>query len=460
MTKTRTASDIDAVWHEQLCTECGACAAVCPRENIRIERAPDLDYVFRVNDPERCGNCSLCLRVCPGDELDLAGLTATQFPGQTPDPWFGCVRATFLTRSTDPDTVRRGASGGTVTGLLEFGLESGMIDGALVVGMQASPPWEPRPFLARTVEELRSAAQSKYAPAPSCLSFRDVLETDGRFAMVGIPCQIHALRKAQAQLPALRERIVFTIGLFCGPGPLFLMTEHLLARRGTALNEVTNLLYRDKRVTDGQWPGGILASTSDGREIRIPLAKYLYAQNLFTRRRCQVCPDYAAELADVSTGDAHLHAFWRKPGTYTAPSGHVLHGPDGWNALLTRTETGSDWIEKARAQGRLTVEPIALADVKEGMRAVLYRKKTESHSCLKIRALLGRHGPRLTRPTGNPTLRASHYIRPVISMVMADAVRLRPIRWLLARIPERWLLTKMKFRQRLIRAADSCCISR
>jgi coenzyme F420 hydrogenase subunit beta len=456
MSHKRPRPNIDRVHADHLCTECGACAGVCPKANLRIERAKDRDYVFRVIDPTRCGPCGLCVRVCPGLEVDFGGLYQALFPGQTPDPWFGCVQAAYLSRSTDPAAVRRGASGGTATTLLEFGLTTGRIDGALVVGMDPAAPHEPRVYVARTPEELHAATQSKYCPAPTCLSFREVMAVEGRYALVGIPCQVHALRKAQALFPRLRARVVFALGLYCGPGPSFHMMDHLLNRRGMKVEAVRAFHFRDKRVTGDHWPGGILALCGTaapgcgGQEARIPLARYLYAQTLFTRRRCHVCPDYTNEFADLAMGDAHLHEFWADPPHYTAPSGRVLDGWLGWNAVVVRTATGEEWFEAARAAGRLDAEPLPLPKLKEGMAHACYRKKVEFWPRLRVHRLLGREAPSFPGLPGPPKLRLRQRLIPYARMVIGELIHWRLFRWLLTRLPERWLLKKSRLRRRLI----------
>ena len=451
---THTASpNIDKVWARHLCTECGACWGICPNDNIRVDRARNRDYVFRVDDPTRCGSCTLCATICPGLEVDFATFYGRLFPSQKPDPWFGCVRAAYLSRSTDPDAVRRGASGGTATTLLEFGLTTGRLDGALVVGMSDAPAHEPRVTVARTAEELHAATQSKYCPAPTCMSFREVMRTRGRYALVGIPCQIHALRRCQELFPKLRRRIVFALGLYCGPGPSFHMIDHLLARRGMGLDEVRQFHFRDKRATDGHWPGGILAEGADGKEVRIPLARYLYAQTLFTRRRCHVCPDYTAEFADVSMGDAHLHEFWADPPEYQAPSGRVLDGRLGWNAVVVRTGEGEEWLEAARDAGKLDAEPLPLEKLKEGMAHACYRKKHEFWARLRVHKLMLRRAPRFPGLAVPPSLRWKHYLIPLARMILGELIHCRPFRWLLTRVPERWLLKKVGLRQKLIRQA-------
>jgi len=51
----------------ELCAACGACAAVCPADALRLTD----DGQPRFTPPEAwaegvCGSCTLCLDVCPG----------------------------------------------------------------------------------------------------------------------------------------------------------------------------------------------------------------------------------------------------------------------------------------------------------------------------------------------------------------------------------------------------------
>ncbi|HZC98687.1 MAG TPA: Coenzyme F420 hydrogenase/dehydrogenase, beta subunit C-terminal domain, partial [Actinomycetes bacterium] len=72
---------------------------------------------------------------------------------------------------------------------------------------------------------------------------------------------------------------------------------------------------------------------STGQEVDIPLKKM---QDV-TRRGCVLCPDFAAEHADISTGG--------------------LGQTDGWTLTIVRTRRGQEWLEGARAAGLVTVRP-------------------------------------------------------------------------------------------------------
>ncbi len=49
--------------NEQECTECGACADVCPNEAISPGDG------FYVIDPEKCDDCGTCVDECPVEAI-------------------------------------------------------------------------------------------------------------------------------------------------------------------------------------------------------------------------------------------------------------------------------------------------------------------------------------------------------------------------------------------------------
>ena len=71
---------------------------------------------------------------------------------------------------------------------------------------------------------------------------------------------------------------------------------------------------------------------STGELVEIPLKRMQQA----TREGCKLCPDFAAEHADVAAGG--------------------LGQRDGWTLAVVRTQRGEDWMA-AEADGVITVRP-------------------------------------------------------------------------------------------------------
>ena len=75
--------------------------------------------------------------------------------------------------------------------------------------------WKGKPVIARTREAILGAMKSKYAISPTNSVYSELIKVPGRYALVGLPCQIHGYVKAAELDERLKERVVLTIGLYC-----------------------------------------------------------------------------------------------------------------------------------------------------------------------------------------------------------------------------------------------------
>ncbi len=107
-------------------------------------------YFFQV-DIEACVACGLCLSGCGGAGL-APGLLSEEV-----DPFKGEVLAAYCGHATDSEIHERGQSGGVVTALLAFMLESGRVDKALVNRMPEDGTLRPEHYWAHNKEELYQA---------------------------------------------------------------------------------------------------------------------------------------------------------------------------------------------------------------------------------------------------------------------------------------------------------------
>jgi coenzyme F420 hydrogenase subunit beta len=151
------------------------------------------------------------------------------------------------------------------------------------------------------------------------------MDEPGRYALVGLPCHLHALRLAQRHSRRLRERVVLALGIFCGLTAEPRATALAARRAGVEPADLARVAYRGPG-----WPGGLRLETSDGAAREVPYPDYYddYVAAC-TPPRCRLCPDALAELADVSVGDAWLDRF---------------AGSDGVSDLIARTEIGARLI--------------------------------------------------------------------------------------------------------------------
>ncbi len=319
-------TNISHVAINNLCTGCGACQALCPSNSIKITLEEEKGIYNPEVDENRCNNCFLCYKICPGHQLNFSELNKEIFQKQPNNTLLGNYVNCYYGYSNDQNLRFNSSSGGLITQILLFALNDGIIDGALVTKMKKETPLIPEPFIARTEEEIIEASKSKYCPTPVNICLNKILDSKPgeKFAFVGLPCHIHALRKAEKINKDLKRKITLYFGIFCGHTPNFLATTLFLKKQKISPSEIEKFKYRG----DG-WPGNVEVVTKNERK-KIKFSEFwnFAGQSFFYPKRCLMCIDGTAELSDISFGDAWLPEF--------------SNDPKGTSVLISRTETGDN----------------------------------------------------------------------------------------------------------------------
>ena len=373
MIEVKSEGTISSVVEDTLCTGCGTCVALCPNEAIEMVIDEKKGIYVPELDGRKCNNCGICFKVCPGHEVDFKGLNLEIFGKEPEDILIGNYLNCYIGHATDYDIRYNSASGGLVTALLIYMLEGGLIDGALVTRTKKDKPLEPEPFIARTREEIIGARGSKYCPVPANIMMREILEAEEgeRFAVVGLPCHIHGIRKAEQVNKKLQDKIVFHLGIFCGHTPTLLGTEFIIKKiLCITTNHVNKMYYRG----DG-WPGGILAELKDNTKKFAP-HHYIWG-NIFSQffypLRCTLCCDQTAELADISFGDAWLP--------------ELMGNTNGFSVIVSRTKVGDNILQKMAHVQTINLCKSTIDKVKQSQYGLLLRKNLKTrlqfHSFLK-----------------------------------------------------------------------------
>jgi len=359
-----------------LCIGCGTCVPMCPTGALVItEDRREASYRPAV-DEEKCDECGICLIVCPGLGLDFKKLNLSVFGKEPPNTIIGNHLSCYAGHATDKDVRRDSASGGLVTTLITFALQGGVIDAAMVTRMNMNRPLEPQPFIADSVSEVVSAASSKYCPVPANVALKEVLNKDRRYVVVGLPCQIEGVRKAEMLNKRVRDRIQYCFGLVCGHTPSFNATKYLLRKMAIHPRTIAKLEYRAKG-----WPGGMNVILRSSAESYIPHFSPCYWGMVFPRffwqHRCMVCEDKLCELADISFMDAWLPEF----------SSDRL----GTSLIVVRSQRGDELVRKAIEAGVVELQPIGASKIIQamGMEEVI-RKEAARRFILE---LFGRSSP-------------------------------------------------------------------
>ncbi|MCL2549947.1 MAG: coenzyme F420 hydrogenase subunit beta [Methanimicrococcus sp.] len=233
-------------------------------------------------------------------------------------------------RSTDKEILERSQDGGIVTAAYIYGLENGLLDGAIVA--DTTKGFKPVPKIARTRAEILSARGTKYSLSPNMSVVKDAVKEYAleKVGFVGTPCQIIAMRKMM-QYPAAFRQTAGNIGLIIG---IFCMENFPYNAMKTLIEQYARIDMDDVLKTDiGK--GKLFVYKKDGSEpVTIPIKETVP----FEQKSCHICMDYTSEYADFSTGSV---------GT-----------PDGWSTVIIRNQRGKDFIDKMIAAGKLETQPV------------------------------------------------------------------------------------------------------
>jgi len=323
-----------------ICTGCGTCQALCPNEAIVMSIDHDKGIYIPIIH-EKCEKCGLCLDVCSGHEVNFKVLNKDIFGGEPVDEVLGNFISGYVGNSADENLRKISSSGGVINQILICALEEGIIDGAIVTRMKKDSPFEPEPFIARTKAEIIEASTAKYCPVPLNISIKEVLESKAneKYAVVGLPCHIHGIRKASQINDLIREKIVLYIGIFCSTGINFLATEYILKIMHIEKEEVEKLIYRK-----GDFPPGYASFDLNDNETReishVDFWNQIFSSfTFFSCNRCISCIDQTGELTDISVGSG-----WFPYNEF---------GNKNQSTVISRSKKGEEILLKCAKKGAL-----------------------------------------------------------------------------------------------------------
>lgn len=289
----------------------------------------------------------------------------------------GKYKQAVSARSTDKVILSGAQDGGIVTQLFAFALDEGIIDGAIVAG-PGDEPWLPEPVVATTRQELMAARGTKYTISPNMMLIKEATRSYGldKVGIVGTPCQMQALRKAQLYPIGMRDvpdAIALAIGIFC--------MENFPYQGLEALVEDHSKVKMESAVKMDIGKGKFWVYTERGAVTQIPLK----VTHKYEQPGCSVCLDYVSNLADISTGS--------------------VGSPDGWSTVFVRTKIGDNVWTKAMAAG--CFETKAIEDVKPGLDLVTKLatdKIMKNQKTVEGRATFGVKADGSGKPLRNPYL--------------------------------------------------------
>ncbi len=356
-----------------LCAGCGACALIAP-ERIGMEMRPPGFLRPRQSAPLSTAEEEAIAAVCPGLGLKVAA-------GGRPDhPLWGPHVSMCTGHAADPELRFTASSGGALSALLLHLLETGEVDGVVEIAADPENPLGNRTVLSRRREEVLAAAGSRYAPSAPLADLGGLIESGGRYAFVGKPCDVAALRALAARNERLRAAFPWMLSFFCAGVPSQRGAEEVLAALGVAPGEVEAFRYRGRG-----WPGRATAITARGEERTMSYHEsWGKILSRHVQHRCKICADGTAMAADVVCADA-----WE----VDARGYPLFEEREGISLIVARTGRGEDLVRRAGAAGRLATAPFEVEDLARIQPGQTGRRRALFARLLGLR-LTGRPVPR------------------------------------------------------------------
>ena len=272
-----------------LCTGCGACAAVCPKDCITMTGDAE-GFLYPKIDQARCVDCKQCEKICPVFRQPKVAETV-QF---------------VAARNTDSHVRQESSSGGVFTAVAQEVLR----EGGAVCAAVYNEDFGVEHRIAFTVEELAPMRGAKYVQSHAGHLFRNLkaLLTDGKPVMfVGTPCQCAALR---SYLGREYENLLL-VDLICHGVPAPGVWSAYLDRRrklDADGQNLTSVNLRDKTTGWSRYAYSVRIGYSDGTSYLMPQQRDRYMNgfvgNLFLRPSCGRCSFKGiGRCSDLTLGD-------------------------------------------------------------------------------------------------------------------------------------------------------------
>lgn len=283
-----------------ICSACGACENLCPKQCIKRESTASSITMVK---GESCIGCGLCEKVCPGNG-ELEGS----------EPF-----SAYAASSTDTETREKSASGGIASTLYKFCIEKGY----LVIGAEMGSNYECHLKTACELDQIAGFQNSKYTYSHTDRVYREVKDklNDGKGVFfVGLPCQIAAVR-SYLKVTKTNIDLFIAADIICHgtPHPDYL-PQHVKAIESRKEFKAGHLFFRDPKYKTSKYAFTIYDESIFAESIfagaKPKYKKYVddddlyqigYHSALIYRNSCYSCK-YAqlSRGGDLTFGDYHV----------------------------------------------------------------------------------------------------------------------------------------------------------
>ena len=296
------------------------------------KKAKALKSTSRRPAKELCSECGLCdtyyihyvKQACAFMTQHIAELEAEAHGRsrdlENPDDrYFGVHQDMVAARKQEP--IPGAQWTGIVSTIACEMLNQGLVEGVICVQNSEDDRFQPKPVLARTPEEILAARVNKPTLSPN-LSVLEQVEQSGlkRLLVIGVGCQIQALRTVEQQLGLEK---LYVLGTPCVDNVTRAGLQKFLETTSRSPETVVHYEFmQDFRVH---------FKHEDGSEETVPFfgLKTNQLKDVFAPS-CMTCFDYVNSLADLVVG--------------------YMGAPFGWQWIVVRNDRGREMLDLVHDQ--------------------------------------------------------------------------------------------------------------
>jgi coenzyme F420 hydrogenase subunit beta len=264
------APPVAAAAHRDLCTDCG---------------------VSRMADPKQCGEaCQFIKPDYPALEARVHG--RVRDPARPDEHFFGPYQRMVRAALTPPRPDAQWT--GITTRIAERLLETGAVDAVLTMTQHPDDKWKPVPVLVTKPDGMAQCRGMRMGYAP-LLALLEPARAMGytRLAVIGIPCQVHALRALEHKLGFER---LYVIGTPCSDNTTTEAFHEFLDLLSDKPDSITYLEFRADYHVELRFDDGRVREVPF---LQLPISKL---RPDFFPITCRTCVDYTNTLADITVG--------------------------------------------------------------------------------------------------------------------------------------------------------------
>lgn len=256
--------------YRSLCTDCG---------------------ISRTSNPKRCGEaCQFIKPNYPALETQVHGRPRDL---SRPDelhfgPFIKMLRAGLKNPSAGAQWT------GITTRIGERLLETGAVDAILTMTEDPEDRWKPLPIIIDKASDMAKCRGMRMGYAP-LLSLLEPAIAKGykKMAVIGIPCQVYALRALEKELGLEK---LYVIGTPCSDNTTTENFHHFLSLISSEPEEINYLEFRADYHVEVRFKSG---KKKEIPFLQLPLSSL---PNDFFPLTCRTCVDYTNVLSDITVG--------------------------------------------------------------------------------------------------------------------------------------------------------------